>query len=304
MFAEKYLIRRLSCAGCPIGCVHIAALKSAFSTHHEFEVKKVSYDYEPIYSLGSNLGVASAEGILQLIDVCERMGLDVMSAGVVLSWATEALEKGLITAKETLDVPLQWNNVDGYSRALENIVKAPNEFYAALAKGVDYAAARYGGQDYAMALGGNEVSGYHTGPASIVGQLVGVRHSHLDNAGYSIDQKAAKKPMDAESMVREIIKEDNSRGVFNSLVGCLFARGVYTEENIIDSLGAVGINKTKDDLFDLGQRIFEEKYKFKVREGFDLSRAKVPKRFYETDLYLGKSDTRDCGGDAQALSED
>ncbi len=63
-----------------------------------------------------------------------------MSAGVVLSWATEALEKGLITTRETLDVPMQWNNVEGYSRALENIVKAPNEFYQALARGVDYAA--------------------------------------------------------------------------------------------------------------------------------------------------------------------
>ncbi len=108
-----------------------------------------------------------------------------------------------------------------------------------------------------MALGRNEVSGYHTGPASIVGQLVGVRHSHLDNGGYGIDQKAAKKPMDAETMVDEIIKEDNSRGVFNSLVGCLFARGVYTEENIIDSLGAVGIVKTKEDLQELGKRIFD-----------------------------------------------
>ena len=282
MFAEKYLIRRLSCAGCPIGCVHIAALKSAFSTHHEFEVRKVSYDYEPIYSLGSNLGIESAEGILQLIDVCERMGLDVMSAGVVLSWATEALEKGLITTRETLDVPMQWNNVDGYSRALENIVNGSNEFYRALARGVDYAAEKYGGRDFAMALGKNEVSGYHTGPASIVGQLVGVRHSHLDNAGYSIDQKAVKKPVDAEMMVDEIIKEDNSRGVFNSLVGCLFARGVYTEVNIIDSLGAVGIVKTGEELQDLGKRIFEEKYKFKVQEGFDLSQARVPRRFYET----------------------
>ena len=282
MFAENYLFRRLSCAGCPIGCVHIAALKSAFSTHHEFEVRKVSYDYEPIYSLGSNLGVESAEGILQLIDVCERTGLDVMSAGVVLSWATEALEKGLITTRETLDVPMQWNNVDGYSRALENIVNGSNEFYRALARGVDYAAEKYGGRDFAMALGKNEVSGYHTGPASIVGQLVGVRHSHLDNGGYAIDQKAVKKPMDAETMVDEIIKEDNSRGVFNSLVGCLFARGVYTEENIIDSLGAVGIVKTGEELQDLGKRIFDEKYKFKAQEGFDLAQARVPKRFYET----------------------
>jgi len=282
VFAEKHLIRRFSCAGCPIGCVHIAALKTAFSEHHEFEVRRVSYDYEPIYSLGSNLGVKTAEGILQLIDACERLGLDVMSAGVVLSWATEALEKGLITEKETMGVPLQWDEVEGYTKALNLMVRAPNEFYASLARGAEYAARKYGGLEYAMTLGGNEVSGYHTGPASIVGQLVGVRHSHLDNAGYGIDQKALKKPMDLETMVEEIIKEDNSRGVFNSLVACLFARGVYSEENIIDSLGAVGIIKRKDDLESLGERIFQEKYKFKVQEGFDLSAARVPSRFYET----------------------
>ncbi len=287
LFADNYLFRRLSCAGCPIGCVHIAALKSAFSPHHEFEVRKVSYDYEPIYSLGSNLGVNTAEGVLRLIDVCERMGLDVMSAGVVLSWATEAYEHSLIGSQETLGLALQWNDVDGYIKVLENIVKAPNEFYAALGKGVDYASARFGGQEFAMALGGNEVSGYHTGPASIVGQLVGVRHSHLDNAGYSIDQKAAKKQLDPERMVDEIIKEDNSRGTFNSLVGCLFARGVYTEENIIDALGAVGITKTKGDLQTLGESIFNEKYKFKIREGFDLSRARVPRRLFETVSALG-----------------
>jgi len=281
-FADKHLLRRFSCAGCPIGCVHIAALKTAFSEHHEFEVRRVSYDYEPIYSLGSNLGVKTAEGILQLIDVCERLGLDVMSAGVVLSWATEALEKKLITEKETMGVPLQWNEVEGYAGALDLMVRAPNEFYASLARGAEYAAKKYGGLEYAMTLGGNEVSGYHTGPASIVGQLVGVRHSHLDNAGYGIDQKAIKKPLSPETMVDEIIKEDNSRGVFNSLVGCLFARGVYSEENIIDSLGAVGIEKSRDDLQDLGRRIFEEKYKFKVQEGFDLSAARVPRRFYET----------------------
>jgi aldehyde:ferredoxin oxidoreductase len=290
MFADKFLSRRLSCAGCPIGCIHIASLKSAFSTHHEFEVRKVSYDYEPIYSLGSNLGVSSAECLLQLIDACERLGLDVMSAGVVLAWATEAYERDIISPLETLGVPLQWNDVKSYLKALDFIVRPPNEFYSALARGVDYASSKYGGQDFAMALGGNEVSGYHTGPASIVGQIVGVRHSHLDNAGYSIDQKSAKKQLSPEQMVDEIIKEDNFRGVFNSLVGCLFARGVYTNENIIDALGAVGIEKTVDDLDELGKRIFNEKYRFKTREGFDLSKVRVPKRFYETVSTLGKVD--------------
>jgi aldehyde:ferredoxin oxidoreductase len=89
-------------------------------------------------------------------------------------------------------------------------------------------------------------------------------------------------------MVDEIIKEDNSRGVFNSLVGCLFARGVYSSENIIDALSAVGIEKTKDDLDELGERIFDEKYRFKIREGFDITKIRIPKRFYETVSTLGK----------------
>jgi aldehyde:ferredoxin oxidoreductase len=288
IFADNHLFRRLSCAGCPIGCIHIASLKSPFSKHHEFEVRKVSYDYEPIYSLGSNLGVSSAEGVLDLIDTCERLGLDAMSAGIVLSWATEAYERDLITPQDTMGIPLQWNSVKSYRQALENIVKASNEFYSALAQGVEYASTKYGGQDFAMALGGNEVSGYHTGPASIVGQIVGVRHSHLDNAGYSIDQRAAKKQMDLDQMVDEIINEDNFRGVFNSLVGCLFGRNVYTEENIILALSAVGIEKTPEQLSSLGEKIFYEKYRFKNRENFDLLNQRIPKRFFETVSTLGK----------------
>ena len=35
--------------------------------------------------------------------------------------------------------------------------------------------------------------GYHTGPACHLGYLTGARHSHLDSAGYSLDQKAAAK---------------------------------------------------------------------------------------------------------------
>ena len=53
-------------------------------------------------------------------------------------------------------------------------------------------------------------------------------------------------------------------------------------------MGAVGILKTKEDLQVLGKRIFEEKYKFKVQEGFDLSRTRIPKRFYETVSAAGK----------------
>ncbi len=285
--ADNYLIRKISCAHCPIGCIHIAMLKTSFAPHHEFEVRRISYDFELIYSLGSNLGVTTPEGLLELIEACERLGIDAISAGVVLGWATEALNKGLITSEETLGLDLVWDDVHSYVEALERMVAMPNEFYSAMAKGVEYASGRYGGREFAMALGKNEVPGYHTGPGSIVGLTVGVRHSHLDNAGYSLDQKAIKEGLDPEKMVDALIKEDDSRGVFNSLVGCLFARSVYTEERIVDALLSIGIEKSAEDLELLGTRIFMEKYRFKTREGFDLSNCRIPHRFYETASPLG-----------------
>jgi len=290
VLADNYLFRRVSCAHCPIGCIHIGMLKTSFSREHEFEIRKISYDFELLYALGSNLGVSSAEGVLELIEACERQGLDAISTGVVLAWATEALDQGLVTLQETLGVSLRWNDVPSYLKAIENIIRMENEFYAALAQGVVFASERYGGGEFAMALGKNEVPGYHTGPASVVGLTVGVRHSHLDNAGYSIDQRALKKSLTPEEMVDAIIREDDSRGVYNSLVGCLFARGVYTPKNILEALGSVGIEKTEGELEELGRRIFDEKYRFKRREGFDLAEARIPRRFYETVSAVGMID--------------
>ena len=43
------------------------------------------------------LGISDAAGYLRLTGAVEDCGLDAMSTGVVLAWATEALERGLIS---------------------------------------------------------------------------------------------------------------------------------------------------------------------------------------------------------------
>ena len=287
-FADKYLLRKLACPHCPIGCIHVAMLKTTFAPGHDYEVHYISYDYELIYALGSNLGITSPEGVLSLIDRCEKHGLNAISTGVVLAWATEAYENDLITPQETLGIGLRWNGVEGYLSVVDNMVKMPNEFYKVLAQGVEKAAERYGGKEFAMALAGNEVAGYHTGPANIVGQIVGIRHSHLDNAGYSIDQKASTKQLSEEEMVDLLVKEDDWRCLCNSLICCLFARSIYDERMVKDALGSLGIEKTIDDLKGIGRDIFRAKYRFKHREGFKIEDVHIPKRFFETTSQLGK----------------
>jgi len=252
----------------------------------------VPYDYEPIYALGSNLGVNNPEGILRLIERCDRYGLDAMSTGVVLAWATEAYEHNLISAKDTLGVPLSWGNVDNYLRAIDLAVKKPNEFYSTLTCGVEALASKFGGSDYAMALGGNEVAGYMVGPATIAGQIVSPRHSHLDNAGYSVDEKALRTPLSLEQMVDLLVSEDYWRCLLTTLVICLFARGIYNEAVVVDTLKCFSIERTPEELKSLGKQIFNEKYAFKAREGFKLSNLRIPKRFFETACASGKIDEK------------
>jgi aldehyde:ferredoxin oxidoreductase len=48
------------------------------------------------------LSVTNAFAVLGIIDEIEEMGLDVMSAGVALAWATEATEKGILSDSDTI----------------------------------------------------------------------------------------------------------------------------------------------------------------------------------------------------------
>jgi len=283
-FAEHYLGRRLACAHCPVACVHVAALREPHPDEPYFyKTSMIGYDYEPIYALGSMLGITGPEGILKLMDRVEALGLDSMTTGVVLAWATEAQQNGLIAAKETDGLALRWGDDTAYAAAADRIVSQPNDFYKHLAKGVEHAASVYGGADYALAFAGNEMAGYHTGPACHVGLLIGARHSHLDNAGYSADQKAVGKGLPKpEQLVDNLMAEEQWRQVLSSLVVCFFARGVYQPDLVARSLSLTGQDISADGLTALGQAIYRAKIAFKLREGFSLDDLRLPKRIFQT----------------------
>ena len=234
--AENYLGRRVACAHCPVACVHLATLRQPYPDDPYFyKTSMFSYDHEPIFATGSLLGISDVPGMLRLMDEIEVQGLDVMSAGVALAWATEAQQQGLIPADETDGVRLEFGCADAYIEATRRIVSQPTPFYQALARGAAHAASVYGGEDYALAFGKNEMPGYHTGPACYLGYLTGARHSHLDSAGYSLDQKAAQKGevLDPVVTAGKLLSEERWRQVLSSLVVCMFARGIYTEEAVL-----------------------------------------------------------------------
>ncbi len=223
-FAELALLRNSACAGCPVGCIHIGFVREQYrKEEHRYIYRQVSYDHEPIFAVGSMLSVENCFSILAIIDVAEKVGLDVMSAGVALAWATEALEKGIISEKETI-TRLSFGDSEGYKQAMQHLGEGKNDFYRLLGQGTLKAAEHYGGKDFACVLG-QEMGGYATGEVFFASQALGFRHSHLDTGGYSYDQK--EKSKDPAKAVDFLVKDEQGRVLLTSMVACLFARGVY-----------------------------------------------------------------------------
>ena len=261
-------------------------LREKFAEQNEFQYRQVSYDHEPVFAAGSMLGVTNAGGVLTLLEEMERQGLDVMSAGVALAWATEAFERGIVTDKETL-VPLSFGDVEKYREAVRHLGLRTNDFYHFLGQGTAAAANHYGGGDFACVLG-QEMAGYATGEVFFASHTYGFRHSHLDNAGYSYDQKADSKK--SEDAVAFLIEEERRRVQLTCMVSCLFARNVYSEERLQECLASVGLSRLAQSVVARSKDVQAKRWRLKYLTGYNPSNISIPKRFEEVTTWKGGID--------------
>ncbi len=285
-FADKMLMHNAACSGCPVGCIHVGMLREMFSKGHRFAIHQVSYDHEPNFACGPMLGVTDPSEVLRLIDATDRQGLDVISAGVALAWATEAMQKGVITRDETL-TNLAFGDVEGYRTAIYHIGHKTNEFYEMLGQGALVAGKRYGGEDYACVIG-QEMAGYATGETYFVAQTLGFRHSHLDTGGYSYDQKHDEK--DVDKVVKFLVDDEKERVMLTNLVSCLFARGVYKPELAAEALSCLGYKELADNLDGVSDFVRNARWKLKAATGYDPMNTRIPKRFSEIVTWKGPVD--------------
>ncbi|HHL35243.1 MAG TPA: aldehyde ferredoxin oxidoreductase [Desulfobulbaceae bacterium] len=287
-FADETLLRNGACAGCPVGCIHIGCIREKFEEKdNRYLYHQVAYDYEPIFAAGSMLGITNTFDVLRILDVMEKVGVDSMSAGVALAWATEAVDKGLLSEKETI-VSLQFGKTEGYIQAAQLLGTAANTFYRLLGRGTGAAAKQYGGVDFACVLG-QEMAGYATGEVFFAAQSLGFRHSHLDTGAYSYDQKHADK--DPQAVIDFLLADEACRCLLTSMVSCLFARSVYTEEVLSDCLRVSGYADMVENLTSCGREIRARRWRLRFATGFRPEQISLPKRFYRVKTWKGPVDT-------------
>lgn len=104
-----------SCEACPLGCTNLLA------SGGRYQLEEVKVEYECLASFGPNCLNSDLNSILKEIDLCNREGMDGISAGSVVAFACECYEKGILTEKE-LGFPLRWGDGPSHVMLLERMI--------------------------------------------------------------------------------------------------------------------------------------------------------------------------------------
>jgi aldehyde:ferredoxin oxidoreductase len=277
--------RKYGCWHCPIAC---GGHMKASTGEYKYEAGAHKPEYETLAMFGSNLLNDNLESIIKLNDICNRCGLDTISAGACVAFTIECYENGILTKKDTDGLEMTWGNTRSIVAMTEKLARREG-FGDILADGVKKAAEKIGkgSVKYAMHIGGQEI------PA----------HDSRGGIGFSIGYGAEPTPgrhtqggegphppgvmVEYPGFSRPSYKnrgQYHKRGacmseVFNAAGICMivFGDGYGHVDQLVEALRTItGWDITMDELLKTGERIYNMRLAFNAREGL-----KVPFEFPE-----------------------
>jgi len=287
----RYQSRKYGCASCPISCGGICEV-----TGGKYPVGEVHKpEYETIGAFGPLCLCDDLETLIKLHDMCNRSGLDTISAGHVLAFAMECFEKGILTDADTDGIRITWGSGAAMVALLDRMIRREG-IGDVLADGVKAAALKIGGgaEACAMHVGGQEpglhnalflpsrgtgfvcdpTPGRHT--AAPMARLEGGPGAYAPYPELRIDKferyaYSGKGPMSATAST--YLQVGNCAGV------CVMPFMFFGNFPLIELLNAVtGWGMDVAEALAAGARIQTLRQSFNMREGITAESVRLPDR--------------------------
>lgn len=223
-------------------------------------------------SLGAGLGIDDFDAVTTLGAACDRLGIDVISAGNAVAWAIRASQEG------HLDRDLSFGDGERARDLLEELVRRDTSLGDTLARGVDHAARVHGGRALVPTIKGMDLPGYDPrgSPAMALAYATSDRGA-CHRRSLPVEREAFRgEAWTDERRVRLVCWDQTVTAVLWSLVADDFAGSVLADDLAQEWLEAVGLSFTVDELVRTGQRIWTLTRLFNVREGFDRTDDALP----------------------------
>jgi len=286
---EHYIAKVIACYGCPIACDHLCTIDSG-----PFAGDVGSVEFESIYALGAECGIGYYPAIARAVNLCDNLGIDTISTGVVIGWAMECFEKGLLTKEDMGGIELTFGNYEAQHEIIQKIAYREG-IGDLLAEGVKRASEKLGkgSEHFAMHNKGLEFPGYDLRglKASVLGFNTSTRGGcHLRSSMYDFDLKGKVDRFKADKEYGKLVKErEDLWAVFDSLILCKFIRGALSTYEELSELYTLvtGIKITADKLREAGERIYNLEKAYNVREGWKRKDDYPPPRIMEDPIPSG-----------------
>lgn len=265
-----------ACPTCFLRCTKFSKVK--YGRHAGLELE--GPEYETIYALGGLNCIDSLEEIAWLNDLCDRLGIDTMSAGNLAAFAVEARKRG------KLDFDIDYNQPDRMAE-LFRLIADRQGIGELLANGIKEAARVLGLEDLAVHVKGLEPAGFD--PRVLKGMGLSYATSargacHLRGTFYKAELSGQMPKEQIEGKAKLHIDYEDRAAIFDSLVLCRFYRDFILWDGLLDLVaGTTGMKLTKEQLEELANDITQNTRAFNAREGLDASTDTLPKAFFDAN---------------------
>ncbi len=268
---EHYVKKIVGCATCGMRCDHIAVVPEG-----PYQGSTSRLEFECLWSMGPLCGVDRLDAVIEAMRITNEYGMDGISIGVVVAFAMDCYEHGVITKEQTDGIDLRFGNAEALIAIIHKIGKREGWLGNILAEGTAKAAELIGGDAYKYAchIKGLELPGYdlRTLKTAALGFSVSFRGAcHLRNGAYSPDVKGKVNRFKIEPGRGKMIADESKMyNIIDSLIVCKFSRGTYYDgwKDLANYYTlATGIPMTPEEMILAGERIENLARLFNIREG-------------------------------------
>jgi aldehyde:ferredoxin oxidoreductase len=283
---ENFDIKPNPCPPCFLSCTKRSTVKKG--RHKGLTLE--GPEYETIYAMGGLNKIDSLEEVAFLNDVCDRLGLDTMSAGNISAFAVEAYKQG------KTGFSIDYNQPDRAAELYEKI--AGNKGIGAVfAKGINKASEELGLEDLAIHVKGLEPAGFE--PRVLKGMGLSYATSargacHLRGTFYKAELSGQMDRDQIEGKALLHIDYEDRAALFDSLVLCRFFRDYLYWDELSQLIEATtGMSIKKKELEIIANHITQSTREYNTREGLGSSTDTLPPRFLEEPTMEGAALSRE-----------
>jgi aldehyde:ferredoxin oxidoreductase len=266
--AEKILTKTHACYGCPVACKRICKIDSGPFAMEEGP----GLEYEGAAALGTLQRTDNLNAVSKANELTDRYGIDCISTGSTIAYATEAFQAGLITKEDTGGIELKWNDPDLLVK-LVGMIAMREGFGDQLAEGSRALSEKYGGKEFAIHVKGLEAPMHDPRAlwAMALTYATGIRGAchvnddnlmaELGNVRFNAVGVKSTKPQKREGKAAQTIAAQAWGQLAGSAVICLYAwwsmDGIEIFRDMVNAVTGAGY--TVEELMDVGNRIWYTK---------------------------------------------